>query len=201
MDALSMIAAMVIGYLIGSIPFGVILSKLFKLPDPRTIGSGNIGATNMLRTGRKDIALATLILDGLKGVVAVMVMSSTAPYATALAVLAAVIGHCFPLWLHFKGGKGVATILGGLLAFSWVVGIFTIFVWLGMFFYKRISSLAALTALAFAPFVTLLRVDGASALVVLIAVLIVVAKHADNMRRLINRTEPVSNLFGKKDSE
>jgi glycerol-3-phosphate acyltransferase PlsY len=201
MDALSLIAAMLIAYLIGSIPFGVILSKLFKLPDPRHIGSGNIGATNMLRTGRKDIAAATLALDMLKGVVAVMVMDSTAPYASALAVLAAVLGHCFPVWLHFKGGKGVATIIGGLVAFSWPVGFFTILVWLGMFFYKRISSLAALTALAFAPFVTLLRVDGASALVILITVLLVVSKHADNMRRLINRTEPVSTIFGKKDGQ
>ncbi|MFZ4125296.1 MAG: glycerol-3-phosphate 1-O-acyltransferase PlsY [Rickettsiales bacterium] len=201
MDVLSMIAAIAIAYLIGSIPFGVILSKIFKLPDPRTIGSGNIGATNMLRTGRKDIAAATLALDMLKGIVAVMVMDSTAPYASALAVFAAVLGHCFPLWLNFKGGKGVATILGGLLAFSWAVGFFTLLVWVAMFYYKRISSLAALTALSLAPFATLLNVDGASALVILLTVLIVVSKHADNMRRLINRTEPVSNLFGKKDGQ
>lgn len=201
MDALSMIAAMAIAYLIGSIPFGIILSKIYKLPDPRTIGSGNIGATNMLRTGRKDVAAMTLALDALKGVIAVIIMDATAPYAGALAVFAAVIGHCFPIWLNFKGGKGVATIIGGLLAFSWAVGLFTIFVWLGMFFYKRISSLAALTALSLAPFVTFLRVDGASALVILITVLVVVSKHADNMRRLINGTEAKSNLFGKKDGQ
>lgn len=198
MDALSMIAAMVIAYLIGSIPFGVILSKIFKLSDPRTLGSGNIGATNMLRTGRKDIAATTLVLDMLKGVIAVVVMDSTAPYASALAVLAAVLGHCFPVWLNFKGGKGVATIIGGLIAFSWPVGFFTILVWIGMFYYKRISSLAALTALSLAPFATILNVDGASALVILLTILIVVSKHADNMRRLINGTEPVSKLFGEK---
>ncbi|MBN8543459.1 MAG: glycerol-3-phosphate 1-O-acyltransferase PlsY [Alphaproteobacteria bacterium] len=192
---------MVIAYLIGSIPFGVILSKIFKLPDPRSIGSGNIGATNMLRTGRKDIAAATLALDMLKGVVAVAVMDSTAPYASALAVLAAVLGHCFPVWLHFKGGKGVATILGGLLAFSWSVGFFTLLIWVAMFYYKRISSLAALTALSLTPFAAMLSGGGASALVILIAVLVVVANHADNMRRLINGTEPVSNLFGKKDGQ
>jgi acyl phosphate:glycerol-3-phosphate acyltransferase len=198
MDALSLIAAIVIAYLIGSIPFGVILARLFRLPDPRSIGSGNIGATNMLRTGRKDIAALTLLLDGLKGVAAVLVMNATAPYATALAVLAAVVGHCFPLWLGFKGGKGVATILGGLLAFSWAVGLFAILVWLGMFFYKRISSLSALTALSLAPFATLLRVDGAAALVILIAVLLVVFKHQENIRRLVRGTEPVSDILGKK---
>jgi len=198
MDALSMIAAMVIAYLIGSIPFGLLLSKIFKLPDPRTIGSGNIGATNMLRTGRKDVALMTLVLDALKGVIAVVIMDATAPYAGALAVLAAVVGHCFPVWLNFKGGKGVATIIGGLLAFSWVVGFFTVLVWIGMFYYKRTSSLAALTALSLAPFVTILRVDGASALVVFITVLIVVFKHQSNIRKLVRGAEPTSEVFGKK---
>jgi glycerol-3-phosphate acyltransferase PlsY len=197
MDALSLIAAILIAYLIGSVPFGVILARIYKLPDPRYFGSGNIGATNILRTGRKDVALATLILDALKGILAVLVVEGADAHAGSLGIAAAVIGHSFPLWLNFKGGKGVATMFGGLLAFSFTVGAATGLIWIGMFYYKRISSLAALVAFSFAPFLTLILVDGISALVVLLTVLVIVVNHQGNIRRLVKGREPKFE-FGKK---
>jgi glycerol-3-phosphate acyltransferase PlsY len=197
MDALSLIAAILIAYLIGSVPFGVILARIYKLPDPRYFGSGNIGATNLLRTGRKDVALATLALDAIKGILAVLVVEGTSADAGALGIAAAVIGHSFPLWLNFKGGKGVATMFGGLFAFSFTVGAATGLMWIGMFYYKRISSLAALVAFSFAPFLTLLLVDGLSALIVLLTVLVIVVNHQGNIRRLVKGREPKFE-FGKK---
>jgi glycerol-3-phosphate acyltransferase PlsY len=197
MDALGLIAALLIAYLIGSIPFGVILARIYKLPDPRYFGSGNIGATNILRTGRKDIALATLALDAFKGFLSVVVVEGASVDAGALGVAAAVIGHSFPIWLNFKGGKGVATMFGGLLAFSFTVSVTTGLIWIGMFYYKRISSLAALVAFSFAPFLTLLLVDGLSALIVLLTVLVIVVNHQGNIRRLVKGREPKFE-FGKK---
>ncbi|MFN7610443.1 MAG: glycerol-3-phosphate 1-O-acyltransferase PlsY [bacterium] len=199
MDALGLIAALLMAYLIGSIPFGVILARIYKLPDPRYFGSGNIGATNMLRSGRKDVAAATLVLDGLKGIAAVLVVEAIDPNAGALGLAAAVVGHSFPLWLNFKGGKGVATMMGGLLAFSFTVGAATALIWIGMFYYKRISSLAALVAFSFAPFIALLLENGISALVILLTVLLIVYNHQFNLRRLAKGTEPKFEWGKKKE--
>src|SRR5687767_15090167 len=152
-------AAVVGGYLLGSIPFGVIATKLGGAGDVRSIGSGNIGATNVLRTGRKDLALITLLGDGGKGAVAVFLAwlaTRTGPVdvqatATALAGASAFLGHLFPVWLGFKGGKGVATFFGTLLAAAWPVGLLAGATWLIVAFVFRISSLAALVAAALAP--------------------------------------------------
>ena len=138
------LAAFVFGYLLGSIPFGLLLTKLAGLGDVRSIGSGNIGATNVLRTGRKDIAAATLLLDAGKGAVAVLLAAQFGPGTAALACIGALVGHCYPIWLKFNGGKGVATFLGAMLAFSWPHAVLFAVVWLAMAFALRYSSLAAL---------------------------------------------------------
>lgn len=148
-----LLAAAVIGYLIGSIPFGLVLTKLAGLGDVRKIGSGNIGATNVLRTGNKLLALATLLLDGGKGAVVVILANIflTQDYAV-LAGGGAFLGHLFPVWLKFKGGKGVATFFGVMFAVSWPTGIVVALTWLLVAFTLRLSSLAALIAAALSPF-------------------------------------------------
>ncbi|MEH6402728.1 MAG: glycerol-3-phosphate 1-O-acyltransferase PlsY [Sneathiella sp.] len=145
-------AACLIGYLIGSIPFGLVLTKLAGLGDVRKIGSGNIGATNVLRTGNKFLALGTLLLDGGKGAVVVLLANHflTQDFAV-LAGGSAFLGHIFPIWLKFKGGKGVATFIGVMLAISWPAGIAVILTWLLIAFTLRLSSLAALVAAALSP--------------------------------------------------
>lgn len=191
--------ALVGGYLLGSIPFGVIATKLGGAPDVRTIGSGNIGMTNVLRTGRKDLAAITLLGDGGKGAVAVFLAwlvtrDSTLPAQsslTAMAGAAAFLGHLFPVWLGFKGGKGVATFFGTLLAAAWPVGLLAGATWILMAFLFRISSLAALTAAALAPvyvFVTGRPVPIAY-MALFMAVLIYV-RHTPNIRRLLKGEEP-----------
>ena len=181
----------IIGYLVGSIPFGLVISRRLGLGDLRQIGSGNIGATNVLRTGNKGAAAATLILDALKGAVVVLVARAFAGEGAALlAGLAAFIGHLFPLWAGFKGGKGVATFLGVLLAVSFPAGLASCLVWLVCAAIWRISSLAALAAAALAP--TWLALFGrfdALWLGLAMAVLVWI-RHAANIRRLIDRTEP-----------
>jgi glycerol-3-phosphate acyltransferase PlsY len=181
----------IIGYLVGSIPFGLVISRRLGLGDLRQIGSGNIGATNVLRTGNKGAAAATLILDALKGAVVVLVARAFAGEGAALlAGLAAFIGHLFPLWAGFKGGKGVATFLGVLLAVSFPAGLASCLVWLVCAAVWRISSLAALAAAALAP--TWLALFGrfdALWLGLAMAALVWI-RHAANIRRLIDRTEP-----------
>ena len=187
------------GYLLGSIPFGVIATRVAGLGDIRNVGSGNIGATNVLRTGRKDLAAITLIGDGGKGAAAVglahllaLSQAPTAePLACALAGGAAFFGHLFPVWLGFKGGKGVATCLGVLLAAAWPVGIAACLTWLVMAKLMKISSLAALTAAALSPLYALglQRPLPTVALAAVLAVLIFV-RHHENIRRLLNGTEP-----------
>src|ERR1700761_2171390 len=141
-----------VGYLLGSIPFGLLLTKVAGLGDIRGIGSGNIGATNVLRTGRKELAAATLLLDGIKGAAAVLIAGSMVNQNIALfAGLAAVLGHLFPVWLGFKGGKGVATGLGVLIAAAWPIGLVACAIWLVVAAATRFSSLAALAAFASAP--------------------------------------------------
>jgi glycerol-3-phosphate acyltransferase PlsY len=181
----------IIGYLVGSIPFGLVISKRLNLGDLRKIGSGNIGATNVLRTGNKGAAAATLILDAAKGAVIVLLARAVAGEGVALvAGLAAFLGHLFPVWAGFKGGKGVATFLGVLLAVSFPAGLMSCLVWLACAAIWRISSLAALAAAALAP--TWLALFGrfdALWLGVAMAVLVWI-RHAANIRRIIDRTEP-----------
>ena len=189
------LAAFAFGYLLGSIPFGLLLTKLAGLGDVRSIGSGNIGATNVLRTGRKDIAAATLLLDAGKGAVAVLLASQFGPGTAAFACIGALVGHCYPVWLKFSGGKGVATFLGALLAFSWPHAVLFAVVWLAMAFALRYSSLAALVATLCVPLAAFLFPEGsllgavAVGEVSLIMVLLIWWKHRANIARLIKGEE------------
>ena len=197
--------AVIGGYFLGSIPFGVIATRLGGAGDVRSIGSGNIGATNVLRTGRKDLALLTLLGDGGKGALAVFIawsLTRSAPQAaqatlTSLAGGAAFIGHIFPVWLGFKGGKGVATFFGTLLAAAWPVGMLAGATWILMALIFRMSSLAALTAAVAAPVYVFLtdRPYPVAVLAVLMAVLIFI-RHKDNIGRLLKGEEP--KIGGKK---
>lgn len=224
-ECIIVIQILILGYGLGSVPFGVLLAKLFKLPDPRYIGSGNIGATNMLRTGNKKVALLTLLLDAGKGAAAVLVTNalfsipihepaltcvsdivgdpacihhSINPALTALAVLAAAVGHMYSPWLKFKGGKGMATILGGTLAFAWPVGMAALIVWLIVTNTSRYVSLGSICALAITPLVAWLRVDSTSAIILAIASGIAIYKHRDNIKRLRQGFEPKVSLGSKK---
>lgn len=195
------------GYLLGSIPFGLVLTKLAGMGDIRAIGSGNIGATNVLRTGRKGLAVLTLLLDGGKGFVAVIAAAMLYPtwnmifgdgvsderdvvIWSCIAGLFAVLGHIFPLWLRFKGGKGVATAIGVFTALSWPVGVACMVTWLLVAVVSRISSLAALVAMALAPLYAYLWMDETVAMLASIVALLVIAKHYANIRRLLKGEEP-----------
>lgn len=184
------VLAALAGYLLGSVPFGLILTRAAGLGDVRKIGSGNIGATNVLRTGRKGLAALTLALDALKGVVAVLLMHNEGRWLVVIAGLFAVIGHLYPVWLRFKGGKGVAVGLGVLLAQAFVVGLIACAVWLGMAVWRNYSSLAALTAFVTAPVVALILGDGRVALGAVVIAALVVYKHRANIARLRAGTEP-----------
>ncbi|WP_210529437.1 glycerol-3-phosphate 1-O-acyltransferase PlsY [Rubellimicrobium arenae] len=179
------------GYLLGSIPFGVLITRAAGLGDIRAIGSGNIGATNVLRTGRKGAALATLLLDGGKGAVAVLLARALAGEdAAQLAGFAAFLGHCFPVWLGFRGGKGVATFLGVLLAIAWPIGIAACLTWLATAVLVRISSLAALVAAVLAPLWAVLLGWGEVALLALGLAALILIRHRPNIARLLAGTEP-----------
>jgi glycerol-3-phosphate acyltransferase PlsY len=198
------------GYLLGSIPFGLVLTRAAGLGDIRTIGSGNIGATNVLRTGRKDIALATLLLDAGKAAIALLLARWIASASgasnelqTQLGLVAgafAFLGHCFPVWLQFKGGKGVATFFGVLLAGIWPLGVVAGIVWLAVFTIFRISSLAALCAAAIAPIFALIAqfTWPEIAFTVVIGALIF-WRHSVNIERLLAGQEP--RVGGKKKEE
>jgi glycerol-3-phosphate acyltransferase PlsY len=185
------IGFLLLGYAFGSIPFGLLLTKLAGLGDIRGIGSGNIGATNVLRTGRKGLAAATLLLDAAKGVAAVLIAARLGgPPAGLLAGGGAVLGHMFPVWLRFQGGKGAATGLGVYLAVSWPVGVLCCAVWLALASLVRISSASTLGAFALAPvFAALLGEPGLVKLSLGLGVL-VFARHHANIRRLVAGTEP-----------
>ncbi|AOH82814.1 glycerol-3-phosphate acyltransferase [Sphingomonas panacis] len=181
---------LLLGYLLGSIPFGLILTRAFGAGDLRQIGSGNIGATNVLRTGRKGLAAATLILDALKGYAAVAIAEAIAPGMGVLAGAAAFVGHLYPVWLRFRGGKGVATLLGVALALHWPVGLVYAAVWLGLLGALRISSVAGMTAAVSAP-VAAAFFDKFDHVPLLIAcALLVLWKHRANIERLLDGTEP-----------
>lgn len=189
--SLSLLAALAIGYLLGSIPFGLILTRFAGLGDVRAIGSGNIGATNVLRTGRKDIAAATLVADMLKGTVAVLVASALfGPDGAMVAGLGAFLGHIFPVWLKFKGGKGVATYLGVLLGLAWPAALVFGAVWLAVAWLTRFSSAAALTASLATP-LALIFLLGQNRIAGLFVVLTAILwyRHKDNLRRLVAGTE------------
>jgi glycerol-3-phosphate acyltransferase PlsY len=186
------------GYLLGAIPFGLVLTRLAGLGDIRKIGSGNIGATNVLRTGNKMLALAVVLLDAGKGALAVFLASFFwGQLAGVAAGLGAVLGHLFPVWLGFKGGKGVATAFGTLLVLSWQVGVTVALIWLCMAFLFRTSSLAALIAAAAAPVTAFIFGGQWLALPVLIIAALIWLKHAANIRRLIKGTEPRISLSRK----
>ncbi len=178
------------GYLIGSIPFGLLLTKAAGLGDIRKVGSGNIGATNVLRTGRKGLAAATLILDGLKGAVAVLLARYFLGDQDLVVGTAAVLGHLFPVWLGFRGGKGVATGLGVLLAAAWPVGLACCAVWLLAAKLLKMSSAAALTAFAAAPLFALVLSSADHALMALLIAILVFWRHEANIRRLLAGSEP-----------
>jgi glycerol-3-phosphate acyltransferase PlsY len=184
------IFALLLGYAFGSVPFGLILTRLTGAGDLRAIGSGNIGATNVLRTGRKGLAAATLLLDMGKGLAAVLLAWRFWPEAAGLAALGAVLGHCFPIWLNFKGGKGVATLMGVSLGLAWPIGLAYAVTWLGMLAATRISSLGGMSAAVIAPIAAL--AFGYTAFVpVLIALAgLVLYLHRANIVRLHAGTEP-----------
>ncbi|WP_347312167.1 glycerol-3-phosphate 1-O-acyltransferase PlsY [Defluviimonas sp. SAOS-178_SWC] len=195
--AVVLILTGVLGYLLGSIPFGVLVTKVMGLGDLRQIGSGNIGATNVLRTGNKPAALATLILDGGKGAGAVLIARAVAGEdAAQLAGLAAFLGHIFPVWLGFKGGKGVATFLGTLLALAFPVGLAACATWLLTALISRISSLSALVSAALAAIWAGFLGHGDMVILIVILATLVFWRHLPNIERLKAGTEP--RIGGKK---
>ncbi|MCA3277593.1 MAG: glycerol-3-phosphate 1-O-acyltransferase PlsY [Roseomonas sp.] len=189
-DSIAFLIALVGGYLIGSVPFGLLLTKAAGLGDIRQVGSGNIGATNVLRTGRKGLAAATLILDGLKGAVAMLLARQFLGDQDVVVGTAAVLGHLFPVWLGFRGGKGVATGLGVLLAAAWPVGLACCALWLVAAKLLKMSSAAALTAFAAAPLFALVLSSADHALMALLIAVLVFWRHEANIRRLLAGTEP-----------
>jgi acyl phosphate:glycerol-3-phosphate acyltransferase len=182
-------ACLALGYLLGSIPFGLILTRYAGLGDVRAIGSGNIGATNVLRTGRKGLAAATLVGDALKGTAAVLIAARVGEAPMLAAGLGAFLGHLFPVWLGFKGGKGVATFIGVLLGLAPLAVAAFAAVWLGLAFALRYSSLAALAASAVTPAVLWAMGHPNEAVLVLVLGLLLWWKHAPNIRRLLAGTE------------
>ncbi|AOX20565.1 glycerol-3-phosphate 1-O-acyltransferase PlsY [Kozakia baliensis] len=189
-------------YLIGSVPFGLLLSKMGGAGDIRKIGSGNIGATNVLRTGRRGLAAATLFLDGFKGALAVLlarVLCETGVQsAIGVAAVAVVVGHCFPVWLGFRGGKGVATGLGALLALCWPVGLACCLIWLAVAKLSHISSAGALAAFIAAPFLmpplSMQPLHSPLPIATLLLTLLIVVRHAGNIARLISGRESRINI-------
>ncbi len=186
-----LIVVAVLSYLLGSIPFGVVITRAMGLGDLRKIGSGNIGATNVLRTGNKGAAAATLILDAAKGAVAVLIARvAVGEDAAQVAAMASFLGHLFPVWLGFKGGKGVATFLGTLLALDWRVGLACCVTWLVVALVTRISSLSALIAAALSTFYLMIFREGQMIGLTVILTLLVYIRHWANLERIKAGTEP-----------
>jgi glycerol-3-phosphate acyltransferase PlsY len=192
------VIAAFVGYVAGSIPFGLLLTKIAGAGDIRAIGSGNIGATNVLRTGRKGLAAGTLLLDALKGAAVVLLGATQSVDIAAVAGLAAVLGHNFPVWLKFKGGKGVATTVGVLIAISWPVGAALCSTWLAVFAISRYSSLAALIALAASPFYAYFMSNISVTILAAILGALGIVRHHANIRRLLRGEE---SRFTRKRSD
>ena len=180
----------VVGYLLGSIPFGLLLTKAAGLGDIRSIGSGNIGATNVLRTGHKGLAAATLLLDALKGLAAVLICGVLGPLTAISAAIGAVLGHMFPVWLSFRGGKGMATAIGVMWGLSWPIGAVTCAAWLLLAALFRYSSLATLGGIAAGAIAAWFIVDWPIAAAVTALVPLVWIRHHANIRRLLDGSEP-----------
>lgn len=193
-----LVATAIVAYLLGAIPFGVIITKAMGLGDVRKIGSGNIGATNVLRTGSNAAALATVLLDAGKGLVAVLLARSiVGEDAAQVAALFSFLGHLYPIWLNFKGGKGVATLLGTLVGLAPIIGLVALMTWLFTFFIYRISSLSALVAAIFTPLAAyLMEFTNMMALLIFMAVM-VFWKHRSNIKRLIVGDEPMTTWSKK----
>ena len=189
--------ALLLGYGLGSIPFGVLLTRMGGAGDLREIGSGNIGATNVLRTGRKGLAAATLVLDGAKGAAAVLIAACVFPGHEIPAAAAAFLGHLYPVWLKFRGGKGVATLLGICLALYWPIGLIFAVVWLGLLAIVRISSVAGMAAAVSTPISAALLGQFDLVLLLIALAMLVLWKHRANIDRLFAGTEP--RVGGKKD--
>ena len=188
---LTMLYAVLLGYLCGSVPFGLILTRAAGLGDIRAIGSGNIGATNVLRTGNRWLAAATLILDAAKAAAPVLLARYFwGEEAARVAAMGAFLGHCFPIWLNFKGGKGVAVFIGSMLALSWPVGLIFCAVWLLIALTRKLSSLAALTAAVTAPIFAYVLVDEWLAGTAALMALLLLFQHRENIVRLMAGTEP-----------
>ncbi|MGB0844041.1 MAG: glycerol-3-phosphate 1-O-acyltransferase PlsY [Alphaproteobacteria bacterium] len=187
-------------YFMGSIPFGLLISRLGGQGDIRNIGSGNIGATNVLRTGRKDLAVMTLAADALKGVAAVVlaIWWTGSIEVAAFAALCAVLGHCFPVWLKFNGGKGVATFVGVTFALNFYMGLIGAVVWLVVAFVFKMSSFAAMISLAATSAVAFFLLPFKAAVCVLLFCLLIAYRHKENIKRLFAGTEP---KIGKSDSK
>ncbi len=183
------------GYLSGSVPYGLLLGKMFGLGDIRKAGSGNIGATNVLRVGGKKLAILTLLLDGLKGAIPVLIAGRVHMDYAIVAAFGAFIGHLFPVWLRFKGGKGVAVALGISFALSWKVGLILCLIWLAVALVSKYSSLSALVAFGLSPIVAGLMTADIQIITVLFFIAVMVwAKHHGNIRRLLDGSESKINL-------
>ena len=188
-NLLHLLAALIFGYLLGSIPFGLIFTRMAGLGDVRKIGSGNIGATNVLRTGRKGLAAATLVGDALKGTAAVLIAAQWGPQFATVAALGAFMGHLFPVWLKFKGGKGVATFIGVLIGLKPLAALIFVLIWIGVAFASRYSSLSALVASAATPVVLWFLGEPGMAGTTIILVALLWWKHSQNISRLLAGTE------------
>ncbi len=190
-----------VAYFLGSIPFGIVISRIFGLPDPRTVGSGNIGATNVLRSGSKPAAFLTLILDAGKGGLAVLAAHAIfGDGAAPIAAFSAFFGHLYPVWLRFKGGKGVATWLGTLIALAFVPFLIAGAAWLATFAATRISSLSALVASLVTPLAAVFMGQSTGALALFAMSALIWWKHRTNIARILSGTEPKSN-FGSKPNQ
>ncbi len=182
--------ALGLGYLLGSIPFGLLLTRLSGRGDLRDIGSGNIGATNVLRTGARGLAALTLLLDAAKGAAAVLIAQALWPEGEYHAAAGALIGHLYPLWLRFKGGKGVATLLGVIAPLYWPAAVVYALVWMGLLLILRYSSVAGMAAAASAPLTAALAGERALFPMFLLFAILIIWKHRENLQRLKDGTEP-----------
>ena len=179
----------ILAYFLGSIPFGILISKIYGLGNLRNLGSGNIGATNVLRTGNRFAALLTLILDASKGFLGVIMARYISEDAAITASVCVILGHIYPIWLKFVGGKGVATFIGALLALNFMAGIFVCLVWLSVAFLYRYSSLAAIISSLSAPIWIFLFYGNGALVVTVIMTILILYRHKENIRRLVNGSE------------